>query len=152
LKNSYVLFIKNSAKLADGFTEPHPLWEYPAYPLSDIYEIYSVDVTEPIEKEANCIKNTIKLNCQGNLNAIVIWHELIFDDGVINTGIVEKPVAKQHIKWSMQYKQGVHLFDRKYKIDENNNEAINVGYKINCDLKNGIFDCRFNVQELNVEV
>ena len=144
-----LVFIKNASKLADGFTEPHPLWEYPAYPLSDINEIYSIDTTlaENLEKKAEVINNKIKLTNPGTLNAVVIWHEIIYEnDETINTGIIEKPVAKKHIKWSMKYKQGVHLLDRKYKIDEG---TAYINYTINSDLKNGIFDCKFNVEVIN---
>ena len=101
-----------------------------------------------MDSEVKRIANTIKLNDEGILNGLVFWQEITYDDEfVINSGIMEKPESKKAIKWSMKYKQGVHLLEKQYKIEKNNIDKININYSIDINLKNGIFDCRFQINE-----
>lgn len=54
-------YLKEASKLSDGFTEPHPLWEYPCYPLSDVHELFNIDIGGEIDEKIFNLNNIIKL-------------------------------------------------------------------------------------------
>lgn len=128
--------------------EPHPLWEYPSFPLSDPLEIFSFNfetskkVTEPC---ANTIKIPIKNN--GLLNGIAIWHELDYDDEFcLNTGLQENPKINQHLVWSKDYKQAVHILDKKYEITDSNRDSFKLNCLIKFEPRLGNFDIDFKCE------
>lgn len=104
--------------MTDGFMEPHPLWEYPSYPLSKVYEIFEVDFTKR-SLNNECIEKPIRLDLEneGLLNGVAIWHTIEFDqENIISTGLVESPRKNKHLKWTKDYKQAVHILDQKVQV------------------------------------
>lgn len=108
--------------------EPHPLWEYPSYPLSDVYELFALDFRKTTI--SGCEERTlgIEIKHEGLLNGAAIWYELEFDDEdkndakksakVVNTGLVEEPVRGKHLKWSRDFKQAVCILENKIQVKE----------------------------------
>lgn len=121
------LFTKSSKEAstkADGFMEPHPLWEYPSKPLSDPVEVFdfnfnSQGVSEPFK---NSLKFKLKEN--GLLNGFALWHVLELDEDnpsiQINTGLLKSPEIGKNLVWSKDYKQAVHIMDNKIDINDSN--------------------------------
>lgn len=71
--------LKEASKNSDGFIEPHPLWEYPCYPLSDVHEVFSFDsLTQNLESSSN-VNVQIPVVNKGVLNGIVLWNEIEYD-------------------------------------------------------------------------
>ena len=74
---------------AEGIeTEPHPLWEYPAYPRSEVIELLTFDLTTDVPEKA-VLKNEgeIPLNdlnkpCHG----VVLWMDYRLTDARTASG------------------------------------------------------------------
>jgi hypothetical protein len=121
--------------------EPHPLWEYPAYPLSDVHEVFNLDF-EPCTTLTNKIirKTTISLTNPGVLNGVALWHEIEFEkDLKLNTGILEEPVVGKKVVWSKFHKQAVHILDKEI----NSNQQMKVECTINFNPMQGEFKIDF---------
>ncbi|CAF0727754.1 unnamed protein product [Brachionus calyciflorus] len=142
--------ILDASKNSDGFMEPHPLWEYPSYPLSEVYEIFCFNfassANEPVLKTFK-----FELKSNGFLNGAALWHELDFDENdpslVINTGLLEKPQNDKYLVWSKNYKQAVHIMDRKVNITEENKNSMYVICTVKFDPKLGNFNVDFRIEE-----
>ena len=63
----------------DEWVEPemHPLWEYPAYPRSEVHTLMNFDLTSHIPNTITRASGTMQLtssSCQtGRCNAVVMW-------------------------------------------------------------------------------
>lgn len=108
--------------------EPHPLWEYPSKPLSNSVEVFDFNfnskcVSEPFKKNFD-----IKLSDNGLLNGFALWHVLEFDENdptfSINTGLLKEPQFGKNLIWSKDYKQAVHLMDKKIQITDFNRSHV----------------------------
>lgn len=145
-----LFFEQDASKMSDGFMEPHPLWEYPSCPLSDSHEIFSFDfVNSSNLSETINQKIQLPLKNTGLLNGIAIWHVIEYDEQdpslQINTGLIEDPRQNQHLQWSKDYKQAVHILDGKFEITEMNRDLINLNCFIKFEPKIGKFDVDFKV-------
>jgi len=121
--------------------EPHPLWEYPAYPLSDIHEVFNLDFEQHATLTNKIMRKTsIPLTNPGVLNGVALWHVIEFDkDSNLNTGILEVPVTGKKILWSKFYKQAVHILDKEV----NSNNQMKVECAINFSPTQGEFKIDF---------
>lgn len=128
--------------------EPHPLWEYPSKPLSNSVEIFAFNfnskcVSEPLKKVFE-----IKLNANGLLNGFALWHVLEFDEDdpsfSINTGLLREPHFGQNLLWSKEYKQAVHIMDKKTEITDFN--SSNVFCSVNFEPVLGKFNIDFKIE------
>ena len=132
--------------------EPHPLWEYPCYPLSTVQEIFTVDfenfssIKSPITKEIK-----LPLINEGLLNGVALWYEIEFDDNeLINGGLLEKPVLNKKLVWTKNYKQAVHILDKKYEINKLNMNNMDLKCVFNFDVKLGKIDFDFKSNESSI--
>lgn len=134
--------------------EPHPLWEYPSYPLSDVFELFTIDFTEALSNRKieeiceRCVR--IDLKHDGILNGVAIWHRLELDDEdetlTIDTGLIEKPAKNKHLKWSRDFKQAVHIFENKVELKPNT-AAVNLDCFIKFETKQGKFNIDFKTNK-----
>ncbi len=130
--------------------EPHPLWEYPCYPLSDVYEIFefelknSFDLNDKIEIKKQVV---ISFKNNGILNGIALWHSVDFEetDSSLNAGLLKEPEANKKLEWSRQYKQAVHILDKKYEINDSNMASLNLICSVNFKCKQGAFSVDFKI-------
>ena len=74
---------------AEGIeAEPHPLWEYPAYARSDVAELLTFDLTNPVPEKATLkVEGEIVLNdfnkpCHG----VALWMEYHLTDSLSSSG------------------------------------------------------------------
>lgn len=139
--------------MTDGFMEPHPLWEYPSFPLSDIYEIFTLDFSENTLDSLGNVEKCLEMDIknEGLLNGAAIWYVLEFDDeeenekakntrvGVIDTGLLEAPIKGKHLKWSRDFKQAVHILEKKIEVNENS------ATKLKCTVKFEIKQASFKI-------
>lgn len=135
--------------------EPHPLWEYPSQPLSDVHEIYRLEFTNAESfktEEAKCVQKSVKLNLihPGTLNGVAIWYELDYDENSnntsefkVNTGLLQPPQANRNLVWSRDFKQAVHILDKQYHIDHTNNSTFDFNCLLNFNIKSGSFKLDF---------
>ena len=72
--------LKEASKQSDGFMEPHPLWEYPSYPVTDVHEVFRFDFhKQGLEADiANEIAMPIKSD--GVLNGVALWSKIEYDE------------------------------------------------------------------------
>jgi hypothetical protein len=121
--------------------EPHPLWEYPAYPLSEVHEVFNLEFEPKTPLTSKIVqKTTMRLTNSGLLNGIALWHVIEYDkDFKLNTGILEEPIAGKKIVWSKFYKQAVHILDKEI----NSNEQMRVECAVNFNPIQGEFKIDF---------
>ena len=129
--------------------EPHPLWEYPCFPLSDIHEIFSFELSnsncEDTDKE---IKMPFTAN--GLLNGVALWYSVDFDNNKsleIDTGILEQTIPNKKLEWSKLYKQAVHILDKKYDINKTNRSHLYLSCIVNFKCKEGLFNVDFKINQ-----
>lgn len=98
-----------------------------------------------LDKEIN--EKTVEINEEmiisslGKLNGAVIWHEIDYgDNNLMQTGLLDEPIEGNKLKWSDQYKQAIHIFDKQYDTYQKK-----VQYKIKFNLNEGYFDLKFKV-------
>ena len=72
--------ILGASKQSDGFLEPHPLWEYPSNPLSDVHEIFSYDSQTQNLENSSKFNIPMPITSNGTLNGIALWHEIDYDE------------------------------------------------------------------------
>ena len=125
--------------------EPHPLWEYPCYPLSEEHEIFSYDSKTQFINKSITSSISIPLIHSGVLNGVALWQIFEYDESdsafFINSGLKETPHKGHKLDWSQHYKQAVQILDKTYSLDENQENI-----KLNCEI---IFDStlgKFNIQ------
>jgi protein arginine N-methyltransferase 7 len=141
--------ILEASKNSDGFQEPHPLWEYPCKPISLEHEIFSFEfnrtdnLNKPIKNEVN-----MPLIFAGKCNGIAIWQSIQYDEeNELNCGLLSDPLEQQNLVWSINYKQAVHLFEKKYLIHSENKNKTNVKCSVKFDIELGKFNLDFKINE-----
>lgn len=128
--------------MTDGFMEPHPLWEYPSYPISDVYEIFSLEFQNDSTELVYERSFDLDLINEGLLNGVAIWNAFEFDkDNTIDTGLLEKPIKNKHLIWSRDFKQAVHILETKTHINENASKKLSC--KIRFEIQKGDFSIQF---------
>ena len=141
---------------ADAFAEPHALWEYPAKPISAEQELLSFEFNQSssISDKDHVItkKVTFKPTFEGTLNGFALWHTIEFDDKEdtqINTGLLDAPKSGCHLAWNKDYKQSVHILNKKHVVNSANLD----NYQFTCELKFnkkvGEFKCSFDISIKN---
>lgn len=143
--------ILEASKNSDCFSEPHPLWEYPCRPLSDVQEIFCYD--SQTQTLANNFKLTLPLPIKysGDLNGIVMWHKIDYDESdtnlSLNTGLMEDPIEGVNLVWEENYKQAVRILNDSYSVSSD--DARMGKFQLNCHLDfnavKGKFDVDFRV-------
>lgn len=60
--------------------EPHPLWEYPSYPLTNVHEVFRFDFVK--KKSEHSIINDVPMpiKSEGVLNGIALWSKIEYDE------------------------------------------------------------------------
>ena len=127
--------------------EPHPLWEYPCKPLSNVHQLFSLEFSKKIDG-SNSIQNKIMIPITniGILNGIAIWHDLEIDSDLdIKCGLVDDPKVGQNLLWNKNYKQAVQILDRKYEINEANKDKFKIVCIDEFDHTLGKFKIEFKV-------
>lgn len=132
--------------MTDGFMEPHPLWEYPSFPLSDVYEIFCLEFDDKsCQKMEETHEKSLEIGLKnaGLLNGVAIWSVLEFDQEsyTIDTGLLEKPIKGQHLKWSRDFKQAVHILENKTFVNEDSSTKLNCAIKF--EFNSGNFKIEF---------
>lgn len=137
--------------MTDGFMEPHPLWEYPSYPMSSVHEIFSIDFVKGIEEDVYEKSIKMRLENEGLLNGVAIWSTLEFDAEdetlKIDSGLIEKPVKNKHLKWNRGYKQAVHILEKKHRIAEADLSNTSLNCMLTFNVKQGAFNVDFKVDK-----
>ena len=141
---------------ADAFAEPHALWEYPARPVSAEQELLSFEFTPSSSVEDNdhliTKRVTFKPTFEGTLNGFALWHTIEFDDhgeSSINTGLLDAPRADVNLVWNKDYKQSVHILNKKYAINSANLDSYNLTCELKFNKKLGEFRCTFDITSKN---
>ena len=139
--------ILGASKDSDGFQEPHPLWEYPCKAISSEHEIFSFDFNKTDKNISQVIDMPIVYD--GLLNGVALWQTVQYDDeNELNCGLIDEIKENENLKWSINYKQAVHLFDKKHLITMNNKSKINLKCIVNFDIEQGKFSVDFKINEL----
>lgn len=76
--------------------EPHPLWEYPSRPCSDVRNMMSFDFTSPLSNKAFFKESgEIVLNQENRpCHAVVFWMEYVLRVGITtSTGLSRVSIA-----------------------------------------------------------
>jgi len=138
--------ILDASKKSDGFMEPHPVWEYPCRPLSQVHEIFFYD--EQSQNLENNFETKVDMPLvfgAGELNGVVIWQKVDYDETDVcmslNTGLVGEVIKGEPLVWSENYKQAVHIMDKMIGCEGSENVECRVSF--NAGL--GKFDVRFKV-------
>ncbi len=111
--------IHKGCESTDAYLEPQPLWEYPGFPLTEEFDILSLDFTQPL----NSIKTMeregfVEFLSSGSCNGVAVWMEYrLGKDTSISSGLVEPVTFGKHLKWDIHTRQGVHLFPSPVQIN-----------------------------------
>ena len=85
----------------------------------------------------------------GLLNGVALWQTVQYDDeNELNCGLIDAIKENENLKWSINYKQAVHLFDKKHLITMDNKSKINLKCIVNFDIEQGKFSVDFKINEL----
>jgi uncharacterized FlaG/YvyC family protein len=106
-----------------------------------VYEVVEFKLDKELNEQTIEIKQEIPIDSSGKLNGAVIWHEIDYgNNNLIQTGILNEPLEGNQLKWSDQYKQAIHIFDKEYDSYQKK-----VQYEIKFNLNEGFFDLKFKV-------
>lgn len=143
--------ILEASRNSDGFQEPHPLWEYPCKPLSHAHEIFRFEFDpKTLRKSTQTKEIEMPLVHEGVLNGVALWQEIVYDhENELNCGLLELPKQNENLVWSMNYKQAVHLFDKKHSINHENKANLSLRCSVKFDIGLGKFNVDFKIKELN---
>jgi len=124
--------IESASFTCDQVVEPHPLWEYPCYALSQPEQVIHFDLREKVPQTVKSFTGNIFIpESSTPVNGVALWMEWSLDeDTVVSGGPVKKVLVGQKVDWDMDSKQGVHLVKNpvscsrmQYKIDFIPNEG-----------------------------
>ncbi len=140
--------ILEASKKSDGFMEPHPVWEYPCLPLTQVHEIFFFD--EQVQNLENNFSATVNMPLVlggGELNGVVLWQEVDYDEMdaemSLHNGLVGEVVRGQRLVWAENHKQAVHILDKSVLVE--GGESVECRVSFNAGL--GRFDVGFKVVE-----
>uniref|UniRef100_A0A8C4T7X6 Protein arginine N-methyltransferase n=1 Tax=Erpetoichthys calabaricus TaxID=27687 RepID=A0A8C4T7X6_ERPCA len=99
--------------------EPHPLWEYPCWAVSEPKEVMTFDFRHHVPaNELNC-QGILQLQREGHCHGVVLWMDYhLTDDITVSTGLVQPPNKQDHCKWNLYHKQAVYFFRSALEITE----------------------------------
>ncbi|XP_044766746.1 protein arginine N-methyltransferase 7 [Coccinella septempunctata] len=108
--------IQESSNICDEMVEAQPLWEYPATALSSVKELFRMDFSRDnsiVQHSSGYLQIESKQECNG----VVVWVEWLHgetnDHNVISTGAIATPEIGKKIKWDVNCRQAVCLFENK---------------------------------------
>ena len=67
------------------------------------------------------------------------------ENEVLSSGLVDKLVKDEHVKWTFEYKQAVQLLDKPFSINETNMKQHSLECNINYCVAEGNFKIKFLV-------
>ncbi len=145
--NEFDKIILDASKNSDGFQEPHPLWEYPCKAISLKHEIFNFDFKKLNKSLTYEIE--MPLIFDGLLNGIAIWQCIEYDaDNYLNCGLLNEPTQDDYLKWSINYKQAVHLFDKKHVVNKETKNGLNLKCIVDFNIDVGKFNLDFKINKL----
>lgn len=141
-----------ASDIADGYVEPHPLWEYPAIPLTEDFDILQLNFTTSLEGIKMLERDgTIEFCSSGTCNGVAVWMDYSLDNSrTISTGLMSPPVEGKELRWYPFSKQGVHFFKQPEIVDLTDEQRRwKLRHKVTFRPKTGEIELQFVVTSEN---
>lgn len=108
---SFDRLIEAASNVADAYAEPHPLWEYPAVPLSATFDLLHVNLAKPLHGVKSLERSgSVELTSEGECNGVAMWMESRLNTAeTITSGLLSAATPGQPLHWDRHSRQAVHL-------------------------------------------
>lgn len=141
-----------ASDIADSYIEPHPLWEYPAVPLTEDFDILQLNFASSLEGIKMLERDgSIEFCSSGTCNGVALWMDYgLGKSSTISTGLLSPPVDGQELRWYPFSRQGVHFFKHPQTIDINDpKQHWKLKHRVSFRPKTGEIDIQFLVASGN---
>ncbi|XP_054721141.1 protein arginine N-methyltransferase 7-like [Uloborus diversus] len=141
--------IQKAISIADTAVEPHPLWEYPCKPVTDVFNLLQVDFQKNSYNNNLSISGKQAISSKGVCNAVVLWTDYCFKNSTLKTGPIEDVQPNSYVKWYMNLQQGVYFVQPPVHVSETGQI---LEYKISINLDTAETSFNFNVIEVSGDI
>ncbi|ESO03732.1 hypothetical protein HELRODRAFT_100002 [Helobdella robusta] len=147
-----------SSDQSDAYLEPHPLWEYPAIPMTEDFELlfFNFDPNACIVGGVRQLEREglVEFISSGTCSGIAVWYSIntalndqtdetdFANDNVLIGGLLSPPQPGQTLNWDPYSRQGVHFFKIPQVVDDG---KFRLKFKTVFQPKTGEFEFKFSV-------
>ncbi|CAD5124274.1 DgyrCDS12566 [Dimorphilus gyrociliatus] len=138
--DAFGTLIEVNTRKVDNKLEPHSVWEYPALPVSDQFEVMELDFCKNIQQDLIVEKHgTISPANQEISNGFVVWMDVcLHNKDVICNGLLDTVETGKYLKWNRWVKQAVYFLDTTVASNQN------FDWKAKFDASKGTFSFLLN--------